>query len=123
MTVSDFSPTGWVAYYDPSVTPSVRRAVESWDAEGVALVVDDRRGQLVPAREQPGFRELIEVSRVVAAVPAAPGWSVQADDGSWDAPIALWIVDQRGMVAPVPGLSEPYLEAEVGVSTKVRPPD
>lgn len=71
------------------------------------------------AREQPGFRELIEASRVVATVPAAPGWSVQADDGSWDAPIALWIVDQRGMVAPVPGLREPYLEAEVGVSTKV----
>ena len=123
MTVSDFSSTGWTAHYDPSVTPSIRRAVESWDAEGVALVVDERRGQLVRARDQSGLRELVEVSRVIAAVPAGPGWSVQADDGSWGAPVALWIIDQRGMVAPVPGLSEPYLEAEVGVSTKVRPPD
>lgn len=123
MTVNDFSPTGWVAHYDPSVTPLVQRAVASWDAGGVALVVDDRRGQLVAARDQPGFRGLVEVSRVVAAVPAATGWSVQADDGSWDAPVALWIVDQRGMVAPVPGLKEPYLEADDGGSTKVRPPD
>ena len=82
MTVSDFSPTGWTAHYDPSVTPSIRRAVESWDAEGVALVVDERRGQLVVLEMQPGLRELVEVSRVIAAVPAGPGWSVQADDAA-----------------------------------------
>lgn len=122
MTDNDFSPTGWVAYYDPSVAPPTQRVVEAWNADGVALVVDDRRGQLVPARDQPGFRELLPASRIIAAVPAAPGWSVQADDSSWDAPVALWIVDQNGMVLPVPGLTEPYLEADDGGSTKVRPP-
>ncbi len=119
MTLNDFSPTGWIAQYDPGH----RHAVEAWGADGLALIVDDRRGQLVPARDQPGFRELVEVSRVVAAVPAAPGWSVQADDSSWDAPVALWIVDQHGIVAPVPGLKESYLEAEAGDSIKVQPPD
>ncbi|MFJ9847196.1 hypothetical protein ACIRYZ_43590 [Kitasatospora sp. NPDC101155] len=86
------------------------RAVERWGDKGEALVGDES-GRLVPAVKVPGFQKLVENHRVVAVLPAAPGWTVQsAQFGPFEpftTPIGAWVMDGEGMFWPVIGVSEP----------------
>jgi hypothetical protein len=51
------SPTGWLAeFFDPTDKPhGWDTPVEAFTADGVALVVDPKRAQLVPAKDMPNF--------------------------------------------------------------------
>jgi hypothetical protein len=59
----------------------------------------------------PGFQKLVENHRVVAVLPAAPGWTVQSAQfgpfAPFTTPIGAWVMDGEGMFWPVIGVSEP----------------
>lgn len=104
-----WSPTGWSArIVDEGGTYT--RSVERWSDKGEAMV-GDKSGRLIPATKIPGFTELVEHHRVVAVLPAAPGWAVEAAPfGPRDrfvTPIAAWVMDGEGDFWPVIGVSEP----------------
>lgn len=110
-----FTSTGWCAEYTENGQRRTR-PVESWRSDGRALIVDAQKGVLTPADTLPGFRGLSEVSRVVAAVIAAPGWRMAADypAGRREAGLAAWIIDQRGFMHPVPADSGGWGWLEAG---------
>ncbi|WP_157641363.1 hypothetical protein [Longispora albida] len=126
----DFSPTGWIALYEPT-DPNRDQImpVESWSADGLPQVVHGNR--LVSADTVDGFVRLERVSRVAVAFAAAPGWKIRIwenteDDASaFTEPIAAWIVDDGGALQAVPGgTNDGYLEPFEGRRrAKILPPD
>jgi hypothetical protein len=101
-----YTPTGWAAEFTTEDgTGTYTRPVEKWSAiRGEALIADES-GRLVPARKQPRFSKLVEFHRVVAVVPAAPGWALRADAfgeaEAFSTPIAAWVLDEEGDYWPV----------------------
>lgn len=82
-----------------------RKPVIAWDDEGQALVVDERRGRLVPADK--GGRTFTGLSEgghpVVAAIPGG-GWSVRFknEDGTFTVdPLVAWTVRSDGTLTPI----------------------
>ncbi|MFG6200346.1 hypothetical protein [Nonomuraea sp. JJY05] len=91
----DFTPTGWVARYDGSgANGQTWRAVESWNTNGTAMVIDPATAKLTPASGLPGFERLEEASRVVAAFPVHPGWGAGMTDG-WTDNVTTELAAQR----------------------------
>lgn len=99
------SPTGWGAQYTDSDGKELILPVEKWSLLGRALVADEKTGQLVPATKRRGFVELVPLHRVVAVVPAAPGWKISAHafggSPAYSTPIAAWVMDGEGQFWPV----------------------
>ena len=102
--------------------------IHSWDSDGTALIVDRRSGDLVSARSQPGFKRVEETSRIVAALPAAPGWNLKIWEGdslesaSFVAPIAGWLVTDAGQLVAVAGSNDSYLEPVEHQRTEIQAP-
>jgi hypothetical protein len=106
-----WSPTGWgVRVIDGDDGTSLILPVEQWGPKGEALVVDREQARLVPATRLPNFRELVRLRRVVAVVPAAPGWTIDAHMlGSqlpFTTPIAAWVMDGEGHFSAVAGVAD-----------------
>lgn len=100
-----WTPTGWIAeFVDEDGGMPRRFAVERWADNGDALIGHES-GRLVPARKQPGFKGIYELSRPVTVIPAAPGWTVRGDAfghlESFTAPIAAWVMSGEGSFYPV----------------------
>lgn len=55
---TEYTPTGWVAVYEPR--PGMREVlpVESWDTDGNALIVHPVQGKLIPVHDHPHFKIL-----------------------------------------------------------------
>ncbi|MFI6827601.1 hypothetical protein ACIBG5_10910 [Kribbella sp. NPDC050241] len=115
----DYNDTGWVVVYDRDAKAGsyeTSEDVHSWDNEGNALIVDRKTGSLVLAAKREGFKRLEETSRIVAAIPAAPGWNLKIwerdapDTSTFVAPIAAWLVTATGQVVPVSSSNDDYLE-------------
>jgi hypothetical protein len=100
-----FSPTGWVAHYESRQLGATYRQVESWAADGSALVVDHEQAKLVLAASLPDFAGLGAACRLVDAVAAAPGWyqrtRVLGRNEPVIDPVAVWLVTDHGNVFPV----------------------
>ncbi|MFE1989175.1 hypothetical protein [Streptomyces mirabilis] len=105
-----WSPTGWGAEITGE-TGDYTVPVEKWGAKNEALVADPDKAKLVPATELKGFKRLVEHHRVVAVVPAGPGWTVESDRfgpfPGYSAAIGAWVMDGEGHFWPVIGASEP----------------
>jgi hypothetical protein len=104
------SPTGWAAEV-LGKHGEYLVDVEKWGDKGEALVVDAKSARLVPAEKLPGFQTLVPLHRVVAVMPSAPDWRVEADRfgpfPGFSTPIAAWVLDGHGAFWPVIGVSEP----------------
>ncbi len=103
----ELTPTGWVANYRTTLSDgrviAQQRDVESFDADGDAMVVDAERAVLCRARDVPGFVGLRHAERfVVSVLPAEPGWRVvrRGVDEKWTRIIA-WLVTERGVAYPM----------------------
>ncbi len=100
-----WSPTGWIAEFADEDGGEPRRfGVERWAVNGDAMIGHES-GRLVAARKQPGFLGIHKLTGVVAVVPAAPGWTVEADMFGdlmpFTAPIAAWVLTDDGVVQPI----------------------
>lgn len=129
--MSDYNNTGWVAVYEREAKAQNyegREDIHSWNSEGTALIVDRRTGDLIAARFQPGFKRVEETSRVVAALPATPGWNLKIWEGdstesaSFVAPIAGWLVTETGQFVAVSGSNDSYLEPTEHQRTEIQSP-
>ncbi|MGI8310481.1 hypothetical protein [Saccharopolyspora hattusasensis] len=102
----EISPTGWAALYKAD-SGFVERAVERFDDDGHALVVDPQRGALVPAHHLSGFQFLTECARAFSVVPSQPGWRVVGVDDDYVPPVRVvedvhaWLVADGGMGWPL----------------------
>ncbi|GAA2811088.1 hypothetical protein GCM10010441_39650 [Kitasatospora paracochleata] len=104
------SPTGWLARFQTAEERETKQPgrlvpVTRWDENGLALIVDEAAGRLVPAREFDNFVALVPGDRpVVAALPGA-GWrAVYAqDDGQPDyvEDLVGWAVHDNGYATPI----------------------
>ncbi|MCZ4099692.1 hypothetical protein G3I60_02935 [Streptomyces sp. SID13666] len=99
------------AYFtDPDAAPGsdeseTEMRVESWSADGLALVLDQEEGRLVSAKERPGFLrvERHDEPQVRGVIPGA-GWKLGQKDGlSLGTPVVAFLV-YDGYVRPITGL-------------------
>jgi hypothetical protein len=96
----------WVAVFnDDHGRHSHSKPVIAWDAEGAALVLDEKRGALRPARDMANFDRVTETDDLstVAAIPGG-GWQFEYtdDDGStFRAPVVAWAIDTQGWAHPI----------------------
>lgn len=130
--MSDYNRTGWIAHFDPDTTDSPFGRIEhvySWSSEGDALIVNRAYGGLVVARGQRGFEGLQQIGRIVAAVPAAPGWNLKIwgedgdDETAFVEPIAAWLMNETGELVPMSaGLEQSYLETCEYQRTEIQRP-
>jgi hypothetical protein len=101
-----FTPTGYYATFDRKQSRGgiVQRPVEAWSADGDALVVDNKVGQLVPVRNLPGFEGLQPCRQQTAVLPALPGWSVHHTPEGEDSatyPVVGWLITSDGTGLPL----------------------
>lgn len=86
-------------------THSHSKPVLAWDANGAALVLDEKHGGLRPARDFTNFNRVTEDNEnvTVTAVPGG-GWQFEyADDegGTFRAPVVAWAIDSQGWAHPI----------------------
>ncbi|MCM2423887.1 hypothetical protein [Streptomyces sp. RKAG293] len=100
----------WACFTDPDAAPGsdeneTEMRVESWGADGMALVLDQEEGRLVSARERPGFLrvERRDAPQVRGVIPGG-GWKLGQKDGLslGTAVVAFLVYD--GYVRPITGL-------------------
>ncbi|MEV0087264.1 hypothetical protein [Saccharopolyspora sp. NPDC050642] len=102
--MSTFPPTGWVACFKVDGERVIRRDVQRFSDDGVALVVDPERGTLVPAPSRAGFLFLEEEAAALGVVQSPPGWHVtgkNADGSTFAEPVVAWVVDTNGTGLPI----------------------
>jgi hypothetical protein len=74
-----FSPTGWIAHFTGNEFAVL--AVESFNDDGVPMVVDQGLNKLRTARGITGFQGIERSGRIAAAVAVAPGWRLRIWEG------------------------------------------
>lgn len=92
---------GWVVYFEEGHT----KPVAAWGDNGTALILDEKRGGLRPARDFSNFVRVAEADTLpaVAAIPGG-GWQFEyaEDDGSTSrSPVIGWAVDANGWATPI----------------------
>lgn len=107
----DYTPTGWYATFDPTQHPErhVQSPVEAWSPDGHALIVDQKRGMLVPATQVRGFKGVRRCSRIVGVLPSPDGWEVEyppeSDQPAHREPVIGWVVNDEGDANPIMPIS------------------
>lgn len=98
MKDSNWSPTGWQAFYGFSDTNEAQTLpIERWDSiSGKALVVSEEHQCLVSAEDLPGFQRIDVCHRPVGFVAAAAD---TVDKHS--RPVVAWMIDEDGLAYPV----------------------
>ncbi|WP_327259799.1 hypothetical protein [Streptomyces sp. NBC_01240] len=87
----------------------LRRLVESWDADGRALVLDQEEGRLVAAKDRPGFLrvERYEEPQVRGVLPGG-NWRLRKENDAsrLGRPVIAFLVYDK-YVRPVSNLPSP----------------
>lgn len=102
------------------------KPVVAWDAQGIALVADEKAGRLVEANSYANFAGLTPAGSVVAAVLPGGGWHAEFSQGGITTtdPVLAWQVDAdgstRALISDADGTAFDPSEAENFV--RVLPP-
>jgi hypothetical protein len=98
--------------------------VVAWDDEGNALVLDSKRGQLVPARSYSSAFQGVTHTRdpYITAVPGQ-GWTIEVteEDGKvWMHPVIAFAIDMDGYGIVITGAGDGSVEVESGLDGEKR---
>lgn len=80
-------------------------AVEAWDDEGRALVVNPEQGRLVPAEDKPGF-EVVYDSHLISIIPGGKWLALSEPDSAspqkfrYASPVVAFVLKTDGFIVP-----------------------
>lgn len=96
---------GHIALFNQNGHYSHSKPVLAWDDQGTALILDEKRGMLRPARDYSNFDRVTEddENTTVTAVPG-DGWQFEYTDDNGEtfrAPVVAWSIDATGWAIPL----------------------
>lgn len=96
---------GHIALFNHSDGTHSHSKPVAWDANGTALVLDEKHGALRAARDYTNFVRVTEddTPPTVAAVPGGD-WQFEYTDGeggTFRAPVVAWAIDAKGWAHPI----------------------